>query len=53
MTDTSLIHRQVHPSFVQAGSISSQVFSVTSQVFKPTPKDLGKLSVYNGEKYTA
>lgn len=38
---------------MQADSVSSQAFSVTSQTFKPTPKDDFKLSVYNGEKYTA
>lgn len=42
MTDGTLLLRQVHPSFVQAGKI-------TSQVFRPTPKDQEKLSVYNGD----
>jgi len=45
--------RQVHPSFVQVDHISAQVFSVTSQAFKPTPKDGNKLSVYNGDKFSA
>lgn len=36
-----LLHRQVNPSWVQDGRISSQVFT-------PTPKDSGLLSVYNG-----
>lgn len=49
MTEDTLLLRQVHPSFVQGDSISSQVFS--SQTFKPTPKDEGLLSVYNGEKF--
>ncbi len=53
MNQDTLLLRQVHPSFVQADSISSQAFSITSQVFKPTPKDEGKLSVYNGQKFTA
>ncbi|MCC6186100.1 MAG: hypothetical protein IT256_03000 [Chitinophagaceae bacterium] len=53
MEKNTLLHRQVNPSFVQAECVSSQVFSVTSQTFKPTPKDNLKLSVYNGEKYTA
>ena len=53
MEKNTLLHRQVNPSFVQADSVSSQAFSVTSQTFKPTPKDDFKLSVYNGEKYTA
>lgn len=53
MKKDSLLHRQVNPGFIQADGVSSQVFSVTSQTFKPTPKDEQKLSVYNGEKYTA
>ncbi|MDI9364495.1 MAG: hypothetical protein QM541_06070 [Flavobacterium sp.] len=52
MEKETLLHRQVHPSFVQADKISVQVF-ITSQVFKPTPKDDNKLSVYNSEKFTA
>lgn len=52
MHQNTLLLRQVHPSFVQADKISSQVFNITSQVFGPTPKDENKLSVYNGEKYT-
>ena len=42
MTDETIIYRQIHPSFVQAG------FS-TSQAFRPTPKDESKLSVYDGD----
>lgn len=53
MNQHTLLLRQVHPSFVQADKISSQVFSITSQVFKPTPKDENRLSVYNGDKFTA
>ena len=52
MHQTTLLLRQVHPSFVQANKISSQVFSITSQVFRPTPKDQNQLSVYNSNKYT-
>ena len=44
-TDT-ILFRQVHPSFIQAGRI-------TSQVFEPTPKDEGKLSVYDGDQIDA
>ena len=51
MKDNSFLHRQVHPSFVQGDTISSQVF--TSQVFKPTPKDDFQLSTYNGELFNA
>ena len=43
MTGTTLLLRQVHPSFVQAGR-------VTSQAFRPTPKDEFLLSVYDGDK---
>jgi hypothetical protein len=47
MTDEPhLLHRQVNPSWVQAGRISSQAFS-------PTPKDSGLLSVYTGALMTA
>ncbi len=42
MTDESLLLRQVHPTFIQDGK-------VTSQVFRPTPKDEGSLSVDNGD----
>jgi len=52
MNNSTLLYRQVHPSFVQSDNISSQVF-ITSQVFKPTPKDENKLSVYNSEKFGA
>ena len=45
MTAQTLLLRQVHPAFIQQGK-------VTSQVFRPTPKDQGKLSVYNGDKIT-
>jgi hypothetical protein len=39
------LHRQVHPSWVQEGRI-------TSQAFTPTPKDEGLLSVYDGTQMT-
>ena len=41
-----MLHRQVNPSWVQNNR-------VTSQAFKPTPKDKGLLSVYDGDKMTA
>ena len=41
MTEHDLLLRQVHPSFVQQGR-------VTSQAFRPTPKDEQRLSVYDG-----
>ncbi len=46
MNDQTLLLRQVHPSFVVAGRI-------TSQVFRPTPKDEHHLSVYNGDQINA
>jgi len=42
MSPETHLLRQVHPSFVQSGQI-------TSQVFQPTPKDELKLSVYDGD----
>lgn len=36
-----LLHRQINPNFIQAGR-------VTSQAFRPTPKDNLRLSVYDG-----
>ncbi len=46
MTNSTLLLRQVNPSWIQAGRI-------TSQVFKPTPKDENRLSVYDGDQITA
>ena len=42
MTGETLLLRQIHPSFVQNGR-------VTSQAFRPTPKDENQLSVDNGD----
>ena len=46
MTTDTLLLRQVSPSWAQAGRI-------TSQVFKPTPKDQKRLSVYDGDQVSA
>jgi hypothetical protein len=46
MTTDTLLLRQVNPSWVQEGR-------VTSQVFKPTAKDERRLSVYDGDQITA
>src|SRR5258706_35540 len=46
MTDSTTLLRQIHPAFVQADQ-------ATSQAFRPTPKDDGKLSVYDGDKIAA
>lgn len=40
MTPATLLLRQINPSFLQAGR-------VTSQAFRPTPKDENHLSVYD------
>ena len=46
MTETTLLLRQIHPSFVKLGR-------ATSAAFRPTPKDEHKLSVYHGDMITA
>ena len=46
MTPATLLFRQVNPAWIKNGRI-------TSQVFKPTPKDEGCLSVYDGDQITA
>lgn len=43
MNRETLLLRQVHPSFVQNGRVSSQAF-------RPTPKDESRLSVYDGDR---
>jgi glucose/arabinose dehydrogenase len=42
MTEATVLLRQVHPTFIQQGR-------VTSQAFRPTTKDDGQLSVYDGD----
>lgn len=51
MDKETLLFRQVHPSWT-LGEVFSQL-TFTSQTFKPTPKDKGLLSVYNGEVFEA
>ena len=46
MNDDTLLLRQVNPSWVQHGR-------VTSQAFRPTPKDQHKLSAYDGDQISA
>lgn len=46
MTPETLLLRQIHPNFVQEGR-------VTSQAFRPTPKDENRLSVDNGDRIRA
>lgn len=46
MTPDTLLLRQINPTFVQCGR-------VTSQAFRPTPKDEFYLSVDNGDRLAA
>lgn len=46
MNSDTLLLRQVNPAWIQQGRI-------TSQVFRPTPKDQKQLSVYDGDRITA
>lgn len=46
MRPETLLFRQVNPHWVREGR-------VTSQAFRPTAKDEGKLSVYDGDELTA
>ena len=56
MNEKTLLHRQIHPTWVQNNTVSSQAFliekSIASLAFTPSEKDKDKLSVYNGEKFT-
>jgi len=45
MNDNTLLLRHIHPAFVQQGRI-------TSQAFRPTPKDEQRLSVYDNDQIT-
>ncbi len=45
MTPDTLLYRQIHPSWVREGRI-------TSQAFHPTSKDDSRLSVYDGDQIT-
>lgn len=45
MNPDILLLRQIHPTFLQRGR-------VTSQAFRPTPKDRSRLSVYDGDMIT-
>lgn len=46
MNSETLLLRQVHPTFVEKGHVSSQAFM-------PFPKDDGLLSVYDGDQISA
>jgi hypothetical protein len=46
MNPTTQLLRQINPAFVQEDR-------VTSQAFRPTPKDENHLSVYNGDQISA
>ena len=43
MNPATLLYRQVHPSWVREGRVASLAF-------QPTPKDNGRLSVYDGDR---
>ncbi|HEX6041512.1 hypothetical protein [Longimicrobium sp.] len=43
MKGDTILLRQIHPTFVQQGR-------VTSQAFRPTPKDENRLSAYDGDQ---
>lgn len=47
MQNTTLLHRQVHPTFLDSQG------RPTRQAFLLFPKDEGKLSLYNGDKWPA
>lgn len=44
--EATVLYRQIHPSWVQGDTI-------TSQAFKPTPKDSGQLSTRQASKLSA
>jgi hypothetical protein len=44
--------RQIHPIFVCNNVVSGQAFAVDKQAFTPTTKDEGKLSTYDGAKFS-
>lgn len=46
MNNRTLLYRQVHPAWLQNGRI-------TSQVFRPTPKDQKRLSIDDGDLISA
>ena len=46
MTHSTLLLRQIHPDWIVGGR-------VTSQAFKPTKKDKGRLSTEDGDRTTA
>ena len=46
MKSSTLLYRQIHPTFVQGDNVSSQAF-------RPTPKDNNRLSVYDGDLISA
>ena len=46
MRDETILLRQINPAFIQSGK-------VTSQAFRPTPKDDNGLSVYDGDMISA
>jgi hypothetical protein len=52
MEEKTLLHRQIHPTFVVNDIVSTQAFIISSKAFMPSEKDNDQLSVYNGEKFS-
>src|SRR5690625_2458202 len=58
MNKNTLLHRQIHPTFITGEKISHQAFlegkvTIGSDAFMPKPRDHDQLSVYNGDKFSA
>lgn len=58
MENKLLLHRQIHPTLVVNDIVSNQAFLennliISSSAFSPTEKDEDKLSVYDGEVFSA
>lgn len=58
MENKLLLHRQIHPTFVVNGVVSNQAFLennliISSGAFTPTENDKDKLSMYNGDVFSA
>ena len=51
MNASTLLHRQIHPNFIQPDPLSEQP-RVTSQAFRPSPLDR-MLSTYDGNQISA
>ena len=52
MNNEKLLLRQIHPHFIQGSKASVGAFEAGAIAFTPNRNDNGKLSVYNGTKYS-